>query len=185
MGKLPDNAKRVFEGVIFDVYQWEQEMFDGSTQTFEAIKRCSTVGVIAVTKDKKIIMQKEEQPFVGKFTNLPAGQMDEGESPLETAKRELLEESGYESGDFSEFYRFPLTSKLVWESTLFIAKNCRKVTGQKLDVGEKIETYLVTFEEFLDEVENDSFRDYFFRQLLFRIRHTPGELEKFKKLLFD
>ena len=32
--KLPEQAKKVFDGEIFDVYQWDQEMYDGSTETF-------------------------------------------------------------------------------------------------------------------------------------------------------
>ena len=36
--KVPKQAKRVFKGVIFDVYQWEQEMFDGTKEIFEKLK---------------------------------------------------------------------------------------------------------------------------------------------------
>lgn len=36
--KLPPQAKKVFTGQIFDVYQWEQEMYDGSFETFEMLK---------------------------------------------------------------------------------------------------------------------------------------------------
>ena len=54
--KFPPQAKRVFKGMIFDVYQWEQEMYDGSTHTFEKIIRPDTVLVIPVTEDGKIII---------------------------------------------------------------------------------------------------------------------------------
>ena len=36
MKKIPNNAKRVFKGVIFDVYQWEQEVFDGMSKLIPA-----------------------------------------------------------------------------------------------------------------------------------------------------
>ncbi len=39
--KIPPNAKRVFKGIIFDVYQWQQKMFDGSKETFEMLKRAN------------------------------------------------------------------------------------------------------------------------------------------------
>ena len=45
---LPENAKLVFKGIIHDIYQWEQEMFDGSKATFERIRRPDTTAVIAV-----------------------------------------------------------------------------------------------------------------------------------------
>ena len=36
---LPENAKLVFKGVLFDTWQWEQELFDGSYSTFEVVVR--------------------------------------------------------------------------------------------------------------------------------------------------
>jgi hypothetical protein len=91
---IPSHAKKVFEGVIFDVYQWEQKMFDGSVETYEKLKRNGTVEIIAVTKDKKIIVLKESQPARSEFTNLISGRIERGETPLETARKELLEEAG-------------------------------------------------------------------------------------------
>ena len=58
---LPAQAQRVFKGVIFDVYQWQQEMFDGTTETFEMLKRPDTVEVIAI-KDDKLVVVHEQQP---------------------------------------------------------------------------------------------------------------------------
>lgn len=51
--KIPINARRVFKGIIFDVYQWEQKMFDGNFKTFEMLKRPNTVEIIAI-RDNKI-----------------------------------------------------------------------------------------------------------------------------------
>jgi hypothetical protein len=48
MAKIPSHAHKVFSGVIFDVYQWDQELFNGKIATFEAIQRPSTVIVIPV-----------------------------------------------------------------------------------------------------------------------------------------
>lgn len=42
---VPDAAQHVFEGMIFDVYQWPQKLFDGSEHTFEMLKRPDTVVV--------------------------------------------------------------------------------------------------------------------------------------------
>jgi len=58
---IPENAEQVFKGQIFDVYHWRQEMFDGSTETFEMLKRPDTIKIIAI-KDKKIVILEEEQP---------------------------------------------------------------------------------------------------------------------------
>src|SRR6266567_4147904 len=93
---IPENAKKVFEGEIFDVFQWEQEMFDGSRKTFEKVERPDTANIIAFTEDGKVIILDQEQPGKDKFVSLPGGRIDEGENPLEAAKRELLEETGFQ-----------------------------------------------------------------------------------------
>ena len=53
---IPDNAKIVFNGILFDVYHWEQKMFDGTTRTFEAVRRIPTTQILAVTEQKKIVI---------------------------------------------------------------------------------------------------------------------------------
>ena len=72
---IPDNAKKVFTGITYDVYQWEQKMFDGTYSTFEILKRRLGVQVIVVIKDK-ILLLKEEQPGKGKFISLVGGCAD-------------------------------------------------------------------------------------------------------------
>ena len=45
---IPDHATCVFHGALFDVYQWQQEMFDGTYETFEMLRRPDTIAVIAI-----------------------------------------------------------------------------------------------------------------------------------------
>ena len=48
-------------GKIFDTYQWEKKMFDGSTATIGVVKRPGTIQIIPTVRDK-IILSYEEQP---------------------------------------------------------------------------------------------------------------------------
>ncbi len=50
---LPQNAKCVFEGILFDTWQWEQELFDGSFTTFEAIVRIGSTQIILIDENNK------------------------------------------------------------------------------------------------------------------------------------
>ena len=181
--KIPENAKRVFEGVIFDVYQWEQELFDGSKETFEMLKRPNTLQVIA-TQGDKILLADENQPVRGKFVSLFGGRQDEGEEPLAGCKRELLEEAGLESDDWELYKVFDVTFKIEWDSYIFIARDCKKVAEQKLEPAEDIKILSVSFEEFLDIVEYEKFRSENITNEIRRMKLQEGELAKFKKLLF-
>lgn len=182
--KIPENAKQVFNGIIFDVYQWEQKQFDGSTKTFEMLKRPNTIQVIA-TSGEKVFVGKEQQPDnPNPFYSLFGGRQEKGEEPLTTAKRELLEETGLSSQDWELLkVDFPQV-KVDWSIYLFIARNCKKVQQQQLDSGEKIEVLEVSFEKFLDIIESKEFWGTQIRNDIFRIRQNSKDLADFKKKLF-
>ncbi len=158
MAKIPPHAKKVFSGVIYDVYQWEQEQFDGTFQTFEMLKRPDTVVVIPLVGDK-IYLQKEEQPGHRPTIGVPAGRFEKDEQdPRAVAKRELLEESGYASDDVRLLRSHDHLGKVESTLHIFVAHNCLKVAEPNLDPGERIhETMLVTFDEFLELSQHPEF----------------------------
>jgi len=49
---LPENAKLVFKGVVFDTYQWEIDGYDGSKKTFKKLKRPDTAMIIPVAEGR-------------------------------------------------------------------------------------------------------------------------------------
>lgn len=166
---IPGNAKKVFSGVMFDVYQWEQEMYDGGVRTFEKVKRADTVDVISITKDGNILVLEQQQPGKETFFSLPGGRINEGEDPLEAAKRELLEETGYASDELNLWLAVQPTGKVEWAMYFFIAKNCRKISQQELDGGERISVNSVSTEEFLElifsqKIKSSEFIVKFFRE---------------------
>ncbi|MCR4328508.1 MAG: NUDIX hydrolase [Patescibacteria group bacterium] len=182
---LPAHAKRVFKGEIFEVWQWEQKMFDGTTNTFERIWRYSTVEIFATVGDK-IILEDQDQPDRKGSVTVPSGRMDQGEDdPLVEAKRELLEETGYTSDDWTLFMTLGRDSKVIHEIHHFIARNCIKTSEQQLDSGEKIATRLISFDEFLELVDEPRFwMSAEFKNYMLRARFDPEKKEEFRKALF-
>lgn len=176
--KIPPEAKRVFKGIIFDVYQWRQKMFDGSSSTFEMLKRVNTMQVIAV-KNGKICLSYQSQPNKKDFYSLFGGRGEEGEDPLVTAKRELLEESGLSSETWELYKVSQPLHKIDWDIYTYIAKDCKKVATQKLDVGEQIEIKEYSFEQFIDIVLSDK---YWGNELILDILRLKdqGKLEELK-----
>ncbi len=146
---LPDHAECVFKGQIFDVYQWQQEMYDGSTATFEKLKRADTVIVFPVLDNGNILLTKQEQPGKRPFIGAPGGRVDPGEEVFEAAKRELLEETGCVADEFELYNSTQPVSKIEWAVYVFIAKGVKKVADLNLDPGEKIELVEYSFKEFL------------------------------------
>ena len=150
--KIPDNAELVFKGRNWSVYQWHEKMYDGTDDLFEGLRKNSSGAKIIATMDGKVLFTKESQPGISEYYSLPGGMIEEGEIPLDAAKRELLEEVGLESDDWELFMKFDMVGlpRLEYYTYIYIARNCRKVAGQKLDNGERIELMEGTFEEFTE-----------------------------------
>ena len=179
---IPDNAKKVFGGVLFDVYQWEQELFDGTKTLFEKLKRPDTVVVFPVLDDGKIILTEQEQPGKEPFIGATGGRVDNGEDILEAAKRELLEESGYEASEFILWDAQHPTSKIDWAVYTFIAKGLKKVADMDLDAGEKITLKLVNLDEFIEIAINKNFVEKEIIPKLYEAKLHPEKKEELKKL---
>ena len=184
MAKIPSHAVKVFSGVIFDVYQWEQELFNGDTSTFEALRRPSTVIVVPVIWDT-IAIAHERQPGKDWYMTPFAGRMDADEEPLAAAQRELREESGLVSDDWELYQTFSVWGKVDYRMHYFIARDCRVVAEQQLDDwGEEIEVQYLSFEEFIAFIQSEDCRDVEFANMIFRME-KEGRLDEFRKVLFD
>lgn len=185
MSRIPAHARCVFQGILFDVFQWEQTLFDGSTTTFEAVRRLPSVQIIATTPDRQVILLREEQPYVGAFVAVPGGRVERGVSPQETVRRELREELGMQAESIHLWHVEHYGSTVEWSGYDFIARRCRQVCPPQQEPGERIEPYLVSFEGFLQELERPDFRNKTLAGRVYRMRHTPGALEAFRSLLFE
>lgn len=179
---IPDHAKKVFDGVLFDVYQWEQELFDGTKTIFEKIKRPDTVVVFPVLDNGKIMLTEQEQPGMEPFIGATGGRVDEDEDVLEAAKRELLEESGYEASEFILWDAQHPTSKTDWVVYTFVAKGLKKVSDMNLDAGEKITLKLVELDEFIEIAINKNFVEKEIIPKLYEAKLYPEKKEELKKL---
>ena len=103
------------------------------------------VSVIAITKDGEFLIEEQYRHGIGRVCfELCAGVVEKGETPLETAKRELLEETGYISNDWEEFGCYaPNTSSCNNFCYTFIATNLEKVSEPSLDKTEGIIIHLL------------------------------------------
>ncbi len=180
---MPADAKMVFKGEIFEVWQWDQELYDGSRAIFERLRRPDTAVVVPVL-DGSIVVVDEEQPDAEPFVSVPSGRIEEGEDPFEAAKRELKEETGLESEDWIPWMQVRPVGKIEWTIFVFIARGCRKASEQKLDAGEKIAIRPVSFDDFLALSDDSTFRSAEIVDVLLRARIDPAKKADLHVLLF-
>lgn len=129
------------------------ELPSGNTIKFSFIEMNQGVTVLPIDKEGHVICIKQyRHPFADFLWELPAGVVEPGEEPLQTAKRELSEEIGYNAGEWlelGEFYPSPGSTNEVIH--LFAAKQL-KYAGQDLEETEQIEVYPIEWQRFLQMV---------------------------------
>lgn len=173
----------VFKGKIFEVWQWKQKMFDGSSAIFERVRRPDSVTIMPVV-GTRVLIQTQEQPHrPAPFLSFPGGIRDEGENPLDAARRELREESGYASDDWELWKTFGSSEKVIHIHHVFVARGCARVQEPRLDAGEKIESRLIDFGDMLALADNPDFRHSDLRELFVRARYVKTAEEELRRML--
>lgn len=181
---IPESATRVFEGVMFDTYQWEQEQFDGSFKTFEKLRRCDTTSVVPLLPNGNFLIAEDSQPGRDTVLTFPGGQVDKGEDPEAGALRELLEETGYRAENIELWKSAQPVTKIDWAIYTFIARDLVKVEEPKPDAGERIVLHELTFDELLLLPEDPRFQNFEIGLDLTRARYDEEKRKQLRTLLY-
>ena len=110
----------------------------------------SAVIIVPITQEGKILLAIEPRVFTKETVGIgfPAGYIEEGEKTWESAKRELLEETGYQAQELhymTSFYQDEGCSSAY--NTIYIATGCQKITDQHLDKDDYIRYIECSLEE--------------------------------------
>ena len=104
------------------------------------VRHAGSAVMMAVDAKKRILLVRQYRLPAGmEMWELPAGLLDPGESPLQAAKRELTEETGYSARKWTKLVSFYASPGFVGEKmTIFLATDLREGEAQPMD-DEKIE----------------------------------------------
>jgi ADP-ribose pyrophosphatase len=123
----PDSARTVYDGSLLSV---TLEEWDGHER--EIVEHPGAVAVVAVARDGTVTLVRQRREAVRKLLlELPAGTLEDGETPLECARRELEEETGLTGGDWRELAAFYTTPGFCRERMhLFLAQGVEPGTAR-------------------------------------------------------
>lgn len=115
------------------------------------------VNVIAITREGQFVMVRQYRHAMDVvLLELCAGVSEPGETPLQSAQRELLEETGYGGGQWSKLMTIGQNPSICNNIThCFLATEVERVSNQHLDEGEDIEVVLLEREQVLTMLRND------------------------------
>ncbi|POA99016.1 NUDIX hydrolase [Chromobacterium sinusclupearum] len=92
------SSERVYQGGFLSVHKDMVELPDGRQAPREYIVHPGAVAILALTPRQELVLERQfRYPAGREFIEIPAGKIDPGEAPEITARRELLEETGYRS----------------------------------------------------------------------------------------
>lgn len=149
----PIKQEYVYKGKIINVRNDVAEMPDGNVVPREVVEHCGGVGIALEDEEGKFFFVKQwRYAQMVETIEYPAGKKEIGEEPLDTAKREIVEETGYEGKDWVHLgimYPTPAYDEEVLD--MYYAK-VGEFKGQHLDPDESIDVYRYTLDEMTDMI---------------------------------
>ncbi len=157
------SSERILDATHLKVRREQIELPDGTIiPDYYITENRGWVGIVPITEDGHFIINRQYKHGIGlEVLEFPAGGIDDNEEdPVQTAHRELMEETGYSTtSDKMELLSHMLAnpSGAVTEIWWYIAHHVRKTGNQKIDPAEVIENFLVTPAELLALIHNGEF----------------------------
>lgn len=126
----------------------------GMEHPFYILETPTWVNIIAITPSDEIVLIRQFRHGTRSITiEIPGGSVNEGETPLEAANRELLEETGYASSNWLEIgVVHPNPAFQDNTCYTYLAQGAEKVAEQKTDGTEDIEVFLAPAQEVIDYI---------------------------------
>lgn len=159
------------------------QLNNGKTITREKIQKNRKDGdavvILPITKEKEVLLTVEPRVCTKETVGIgfPAGYIEEGETPIAAAKRELQEETGYQAENLqvlgTSFYQDEGCSSAY--NTIVLATGCLKVSKQMLDKDELIHYFLCSVREAYEMLDHDMIKGANSQLALFKAKELLKE----------
>lgn len=150
----------LLEAKVFQVVYREQVTADGKRHPRQVVHHPGAVVLLPLLDDGRVVLIRNYRIAAGEaLIELPAGTLDPGEEPLEAARRELAEETGYRARSLKLLTIFYSSPGILDERVhLFLATGLTP-GPRDLQGGEEIETLLVAWKGAVEMVRSGAIRD--------------------------
>jgi 8-oxo-dGTP pyrophosphatase MutT (NUDIX family) len=152
------------------IEEWKMQTHTNELYDFYITKEEDVVMVVGLTADKKVLIIRQYYfAHQQKFPSFVVGIVDEGESTLEAAKRELREESGCVAKELVYLGKAVKGKYTTSHFHFYVALDVEQTAKQELEAVEDIEVGFINYESFKKMVEAQEFPDAFAELLAYRL----------------
>lgn len=142
------SSEQVFNGGFIKVSRDAVSLPDGSSAVREYIRHPGAAAVLALTDDGRLVMERQYRYPAGReFLEIPAGKLDPAELPHDTARRELLEETGYVASQWRYLGKAWPCIGYADEVIHYYLATGLQLQQRQLDEGEFLEVLLLPLDE--------------------------------------
>ncbi|MBL8424165.1 MAG: NUDIX hydrolase [Candidatus Accumulibacter phosphatis] len=154
-------STQVFRGKLLDVRCDRVRLPDGEERLREYVKHQGAAVVIAVLDDGHLLFVRQHRyPLHRSFIELPAGKIDPGEEILDTAARELREETGHRAADWRHLGTMhPCVGYSDERIEIFLARALHRESAPHPDQGEFLDLLSLSLDEALAAVRSGAITD--------------------------
>jgi ADP-ribose pyrophosphatase len=147
-------SELVYQGLFLKVRRDKARLPDGSIHGREWVVHPGASAILALADDGRVLIERQFRYAMQQvYVEIPAGKIDPGETPLQTARRELLEETGYTAKQWALLTRIHpaigFTNEII---DIFVARELGARETRKLDHGELLEIDWVSVGWLVDEL---------------------------------
>lgn len=154
------DSERVFDGALLHVRRDRVRLPSGRTAVREYVVHPGAVCVAPRLPDGRWIVERQFRYPVGRvFVEFPAGKVDPGEAPIDTGRRELVEEAGYEAGRWTRLGAIhPCIGYADEIIDLWLAEDLVEV-GRRLDDDEHLDVFALGGGELVAALDDGTITD--------------------------
>jgi ADP-ribose pyrophosphatase len=157
---MPHEERILLKTRRFNVVETVVTRPSGEKASCQFVTHAGSVAILPLVDDKHVCLIRSRRLTVGEtLIEVPAGTREPDETPLETAHRELAEETGYQSARFDElmdFYPSPgITNERMW---VFVARDLTPGEPAR-EANEEIENLVVLWDEALAMIDRGEIHD--------------------------
>ncbi|HVX10921.1 MAG TPA: NUDIX hydrolase [Pirellulales bacterium] len=144
----------------FDVVRVRYRTDDGTVHEREVARHPGAVTVLPLVAPDRVCLIRNFRVAVGQtLVELPAGTLEPGEDPAATARRELEEETGYRADTIDKLCEFFMSPGILSERMIVFLATDLTAGPARLEGGELIEPFVVSWGEAMSLIERGEIRD--------------------------